>query len=213
MGAIILITGGCRSGKSSLAQHLAELIDPPRIFVATGIATDEEMMDRIRRHQEARAARGWNTLEESVELAGVLAYLPSESPVVVDCLSLWINNLMWAAPTSRVENQGECEVAAAMSTLSEQEVAIKCADIIEVCRSRSGPTIFVTNEVGMGVVPGTAAGRLFRDLLGRCNQVMAQEADLVVLMISGLPCVIKSLARTDEQTKNEVEGYFRELVN
>lgn len=213
MGAVILITGGCRSGKSSLAQHLAELIDPPRTFVATGVPTDEEMIDRIRRHQEARAARGWATVEEPVEIARALAELPRECPVVVDCLSLWINNLMWAAPASGLGNLDECGRAAALPTLSEQEVAIKCADIIEVCRSRSGPTIFVTNEVGMGVVPGTVAGRLFRDLLGRCNQVMAREADLVVLMVSGLPCVIKSLARTDEQTKNEVEGYFRELVS
>jgi len=218
MGCVVLVTGGCRSGKSSLAQDLAELLDPPRVYVATGVPTDSEMVERISRHQEARAARGWTTVEEPVEVARVLAALPAEAPVVVDCLALWIGNLMWernVAGESNPKLQAKADEGTFLahgSGKATYEVAAKCAATLDICRSRGGPTIFVTNEVGMGVVPGTPAGRLFRDLLGRCNQVMARGADLVLLMISGLPQVIKSPLISYERTNEEVKRCFRELV-
>jgi adenosylcobinamide kinase/adenosylcobinamide-phosphate guanylyltransferase len=179
MARVILVTGGSRSGKSSYAQRIGEGLDGPRAFVATCPVLDDEMAERVRKHQLERQSSDWKTLEETVDLAGALrGARDSYKVVLVDCLSLWINNLMHEA---QVEGEG----------LTEDDIAHRCRELLDACDELSGTVIFVTNEVGMGIVPDNPASRLFRDLAGRCNQAMAAGADKVTLVSCGLPLHLK----------------------
>ncbi len=178
MARIILITGGSRSGKSTYAQTFAESISGIRTYIATCPCIDEEMEKRIRKHREARQASSWQTIEETKDLAGALQRAKESKVIMVDCLTLWINNLMYEA-----ELQGK--------DITEEDIAMLCRGLIEVCDDLPGTVIFVTNEVGMGIIPENPASRLYRDLAGRCNQIIAGRADAVTFLISGLPLNIK----------------------
>ena len=178
MAEIIFITGGCRSGKSAYAQKLAEALAGPRAFVATCPILDDEMRDRIRKHRRARQKRRWRTIEEPVDLPGALRSAKKFKVVLVDCLTLWINNLMYEA-----EKRGK--------TISEESVALLCKRLLTACREHPGMIIFVTNEVGMGIVPENPVCRLFCDLAGRCSQIIAQASNRMVLMVCGQPFELK----------------------
>lgn len=178
MGKIILITGGSRSGKSGFAARLAEKMPGRRVFVATCPVTDDEMRRRIEAHQRDRADGGWETVEETMDLARVLEQSGGAAVILVDCLTLWVNNQMYEA-----EKQG--------GAIGEQEIARGIRETLDVCRRIAATVIFVTNEVGMGIVPGDGTTRLFRDMSGRCNQVVGMEADAVVLVVCGVPMIIK----------------------
>ena len=178
MARIVLITGGGRSGKSSYARKMAEDLPGPRAFVATCPVLDEEMQDRVREHQKARRRSEWHTIEETIDLAGVLAEAPEYQVVLVDCLTLWINNLMYEA-----EKAGR--------QIDEDEIAGRARDLLCACAKRSGTVIFVSNEVGMGIIPENAPARRYRDLAGRCNQVVAAAADVVILVVCGTPLSLK----------------------
>ena len=178
MAEIVLVTGGCRSGKSAYAQALAESLPPRRLFVATCPVTDEEMRRRIEAHQFARRDRGWETVEEQLDLAGALRRAPEHSAVLVDCLTLWVNNLMY-----RAEQDGR--------TVTEAEIATRAGDVLAAAASCRGTVVFVTNEVGLGVVPDNALARRYRDLVGRANQTIAAQADAVTLVTCGIPWHLK----------------------
>ncbi len=178
MARIILITGGCRSGKSRLAQEKAEKLPGCKLFVATCPPLDAEMRARIQRHQREREARGWLTAEEELDLAGLLASRPEAEVVLVDCLTLWVNNLLFTA---------DCQ-----KDIGEDEMSAAARVLVEACRRHPGTVLLVTNEVGMGIVPENALARSYRDLVGRCNQVVAAAADEVYLAVCGLPLPVKT---------------------
>ncbi len=153
--ALTFLIGGARSGKSSLAVRLASETGVPVVFVATAEARDSEMADRIARHRAERPA-GWETVEEPVELHAAIESAPPDACLVVDCLSLWVANVL--------EQGGDPD--------------------LRVPR-RNAPTIAVSNEVGLGVVPATPLGRTYRDVLGRVNAAWAAAADEAYFVVAG----------------------------
>jgi adenosylcobinamide kinase/adenosylcobinamide-phosphate guanylyltransferase len=178
MAEVTLVTGGARGGKSGYAQRLAESQPGARAFVATCPVLDEEMAARIARHRADRAGRGWQTVEEPLHLAGALDRLHDVPVVLIDCLTLWVNNLLW-----RAEEGGE--------RLAEEGLTPELDRLAAALAAHRGHVILVTNEVGWGIVPDNEVARRFRDLAGRVNQRVAALADRVVLMVSGCPVAVK----------------------
>lgn len=170
MESSTLVLGGARSGKSSHAEKFARETGLARVYLATAQAYDEEMRERIARHQADRAEDGWRTIEEPIGLAAVIARnaIP-DTVLLVDCLTLWLSNIM----------------------LSGRDVAAMQAALISILQSAKGPVILVSNEVGMGIVPETKLGRDFRDAQGRLNQAVAAVVPRVVFVAAGLPLVLK----------------------
>lgn len=167
---LTLVLGGARSGKSRFAEGLTTRQPPPWIYVATAEAGDAEMAERIAAHQTRRGA-GWSTIEAPRDLCAALE-AGRTTPVLVDCLTLWLSNLMLA----------EADVDREMARL-EQALERRCA-----------PVALVANEVGFGIVPENALARRFRDLQGALNQRLAARADRVILMVAGLPLYVKGPA-------------------
>ena len=178
MAEIILITGGSRSGKSAYAQGLAEALPGPRAYVATCPVIDPEMERRVQKHREARSAADWETIEEPVDLAGALSRAAAYRVILVDCLTLWVNNLLYEAG-----RRGEI--------FAEEATVVRCREVIDACGAFPGTVIFVTNELGMGIIPDNEAARRFRDCAGRCNQMLAAAAGTVTLVVSGIPLELK----------------------
>ncbi len=168
---IIFVTGGARSGKSSYAERLAAVPAQPVTYLATAQAFDEEMEARIGRHRSGRPL-GWVTVEEPLGVPEALAEA-STPTVLLDCLSLWVSNLIFA-------------------DLSDDEVLARADALLSAARTRPGLTVFVTNEVGLGIVPDNALARRYRDLLGWVNQRAAAASDEAWLLVSGLPLELKS---------------------
>lgn len=164
-----LVLGGARSGKSAYAESL--LAGRPALYVATGQALDDEMAERIRRHA-ARRGPHWTTIEEPLDLARCLDHhLSPDRPLLVDCLTLWISNLMHAG----------------------RDVAAEGERLAEVLAHPAGPVVLVSNEVGLGLVPDNRLARDFRDHQGRLNQRLAQVCRRVVFVAAGLPLTLKDV--------------------
>jgi adenosylcobinamide kinase/adenosylcobinamide-phosphate guanylyltransferase len=167
---LTLVIGGARSGKSRFAEGLATCQPAPWIYIATAEAHDNEMADRIAHHQ-GRRAEGWTTLEAPRDLAGAIVAPRAEASVLlIDCLTLWLTNVM----------------------LGGGEVEREQTRLLEALASAPTPVIAVSNEVGMGIVPDNALARAFRDAQGRLNAAVAQQANHVVLMAAGLPLTLKA---------------------
>ena len=176
--SLVLITGGCRSGKSDVAQQMAEQIPGDRLFIATCPCLDSEMAERIRQHQEARQGRGWQSREEEMDPSQVIASAAPGTTIVLDCLTLWISNLMHAA-------------GLAGSRLTEADIVPLGEQLARTALQHQGAVIMVSGEVGLGIVPENQEARLYRDLVGRCNRVMAAHADQVFFVSCGLPLQLK----------------------
>jgi adenosylcobinamide kinase / adenosylcobinamide-phosphate guanylyltransferase len=178
MAKLILVTGGARSGKSDYALTRAEAISGPHCFLATCPVIDTEMDERIVRHKAERQDGIWQTIEEEIDLAGTMRSLEPGTVCLVDCLTLWVNNLMFQA-----EKAGEI--------FGEDEMRTTVENFIHKADSFQGTLICVSNEVGMGVVPDNEMGRRYRDLVGRSNRIVAAAADEVVFVSCGLPLFLK----------------------
>jgi len=164
---LTLVLGGARSGKSRYAESLVTALPAPWIYVATAEARDAEMAERNAAHQARRGA-GWRTLETPRDVVGALT-AHGTTPLLVDCLTLWLANALLASADADAE-------------IERLEAALEQA---------SAPLVLVANEVGFGIVPDNPLGRRFRDLQGLLNQRIAARADRVVLVIAGLPLTIK----------------------
>ncbi len=166
---VTLVLGGARSGKSAFAERLVEAGAAGGTYLATAEAGDAEMAARIRLHRERRGP-AWMTVEEPTELAVALAaHATRDRPVLVDCLTLWLSNIMAA----------------------ERDIAGERERLVDGMSRLSGPVVFVANEVGLGLVPPTPLGRAFRDEAGRLNQAVAAAAQRVIFVAAGLPLTMK----------------------
>ncbi len=182
MGRLILVTGGARSGKSRFAQERAAMLQATAggtvAFLATGQRVDEEMDARIDRHQRDRPA-DWETVEAPLGAEQRIAELVQNHTVVLlDCLTLLVSNVLW-------------EAREAAPDVIEERVRKAAASLCAGARAGDATVIVVTNEVGMGLHPDHPIGRLFRDVAGRANQIVAAEAEEVVFMVCGLPMRVK----------------------
>ena len=165
-----LVLGGARSGKSAYAEGLIRAAAPRATCLATAEAGDGEMAERIAHHQASRGA-GWHTIEEPLDLVGALRRAAApERPVLVDCLTLWLSNLMHAG----------------------RDAAVETAALASCLADLAGPVVLVSNEVGQGIVPDNALARAFRDHAGRLHQAVAAVAEQVVFVTAGLPMMLKS---------------------
>ena len=162
---LTLLLGGARSGKSSLAIAYAARTIRPVTFIATGEARDEEFAERIERHRLERP-RTWTTREEPLELNAALDTVPNTHAVIIDCLTLWVANLL---------DRG----------FAEDAIVQRTDEVVKSASMRSGPTIAVSNEVGSGIVPIDATARRYRDVLGRVNSAFALSADMAYLVVAG----------------------------
>jgi adenosylcobinamide kinase/adenosylcobinamide-phosphate guanylyltransferase len=166
--SLTLVLGGARSGKSRHAEALVTALPQPWFYIATGEPRDNEMAARIAEHRARRGAQ-WQTIEAPRDLAAALATVPAGATVLIDCLTLWLSNVMLAGADVEAET-GRFERALS---------------------GRTGPVILVANEVGLGIVPENALARRFRDAAGRVNQRLASVADRVVLLVAGIPVKVK----------------------
>lgn len=164
----LLILGGARSGKSRYAEENLEKTTLPVTYIATAQAFDDEMRARIAQHRKQRSAN-WETVEAPLDLPKTVRQVSPERAILVDCLTLWLSNLI----------------------LAERDVDSASADLLEALGTRTPPVVLVSNEVGMGVVPDTPLGRVFRDAQGRLNQTVAAQVGRVVFVAAGLPLVLK----------------------
>ena len=172
----ILILGGARSGKSHFAQELAKKLGDKVLFVATGEALDEEMQARISEHKKARP-KNWRTLEIPTGIGkGIEQQIGDAEVVIIDCLTLLVSNLLRGEPN--------CPEA-------EKRVTTEIDELLACMDKLYASFVIVSNEVGMGLVPETRLGRIYRDLLGKANQLMAQHISEVYLMIVGIPFKVK----------------------
>lgn len=179
---ITLILGGVRSGKSAYAEKLAGDWGANVLYIATAEAGDAEMSARIEAHQRARPAT-WQTLEAPLEVGAALAGWPAApAALLLDCLTLLVSNLVL-----KLEQEPQAAIEAAV--LAEVDAILSARQRLAV------PLVVVSNEVGLGVVPPYRLGRIYRDALGRANQRLAAKADRVLLMVAGLPLVVKDVSR------------------
>ena len=181
----ILILGGARGGKSQFAQDLAGKLGDKVLFVATGQAYDEEMHVRIENHKNSRPT-SWRTLEALMGVSERIKENIGDAEVVlVDCITMLVSNVL--------ADNGACEN-------KEKDIISEIEDLLECVDSVDAVFIIVSNEVGLGIVPENKLARYYRDYLGRANQLLAQKADEVYLLVAGLPVELKALTvRNDQQ--------------
>ncbi len=162
---LTFLLGGARSGKSTLAVQMAQRQTLPVTYVATAEPFDDDLRERVERHRAERPS-GWTTVECPLELADAVRGVPDDRFLIVDCLTVWLGNLF-------------------VHAVEPEQIAARGHDLDAALRARSGPTVVVSNEVGMGVHPDSALGRVYRDELGRLHQLVAATAHTTLLLVAG----------------------------
>lgn len=185
----ILILGGGRSGKSTFAQGMAAKLGKRVLFVATGVPLDEEMASRIEEHKKMRP-RSWRTLEIDTNVGQKLqGQIEDADVVLLDCITLLVSNIM--TKEGEISSRHHEEYSGEAISRAEKRVMTEMEDLIDCISKHAGDFIVVSNEVGLGLVPDNKLGRVYRDLLGRTNQLLARHASKVYFMVSGIPAKIK----------------------
>ena len=183
MKKILLLLGGARSGKSYYAQELAKKTAEKVLFVATAEAGDEDMRRRIEKHQHDRPA-AWRTLEATTGIGDrIQDEIEDEQMVIIDCITLLVNNIFGRYNEQQFETIED--------SVLEKQVISEINQLLECLKTVDSSFIIISNEVGLGLVPGNRMGRLYRDFLGRANQMLAQNADEVYFMVAGIPLRVK----------------------
>ncbi|QZY57375.1 bifunctional adenosylcobinamide kinase/adenosylcobinamide-phosphate guanylyltransferase [Crassaminicella profunda] len=184
-GRITLVTGGARSGKSNYAESLAKDSKKEVAYLATAIPFDEGMKDRIKKHKLARPGT-WITYEGYKDLYKMIPKIKKEHEVVLlDCITIMVTNLMFEEDVNwdKIEHEGIDQI--------EEKIKEQIVKLLTAIREYNIWCIMVTNELGMGIVPENRISRIFRDIAGRMNQMIAKEADEVYFTVSGIPMQLK----------------------
>jgi len=163
-----LVLGGAASGKSAFAERLVKRVSQKPTYIATSQVFDDEMAAKVAAHRAARGA-DWTTIEEPLDIAAALASAPTDAPVLIDCATLWLTNVI----------------------LGEHDIDAAQESFLSAIGTARGPVVVVSNETGQGIVPENALARRFRNAQGQLNQAIAVQADLVVVVMAGLPMVLK----------------------
>lgn len=193
-GKLILVCGGSRSGKSKFAEKLASDLGGQVIYIATSQILDEEMEHRAAAHRLRRPAH-WETVEEPMKVAETVRARGEKGKVIlIDCLTLFLTNLLLEEDMQRADTQKR-----------EELILAKVEELAATARKTAASVIVVTNEVGMGIVPDTPLGREFRDIEGKANQVMARYADEVYFTLLGIPVELRALNRLNERISTRVK--------
>jgi adenosylcobinamide kinase/adenosylcobinamide-phosphate guanylyltransferase len=182
---LIFITGGARSGKSACALKVAGSISGKKAYLATAQSLDKEMDDRIKKHRRDRDD-SWTTIEEPLDISDIIKKNTKYNVILLDCLTIWISNLMHKKANGKLEEASIADV----KTISKA-VYREVDNLINVCRVSNANFIVVSNEVGLGIVPDNPLARWFRDIAGLANQKMAEAADEVHFVVSGITTRIK----------------------
>jgi adenosylcobinamide kinase/adenosylcobinamide-phosphate guanylyltransferase len=178
-GKLVFVTGAARSGKSFFAEKMASKLEGKVKYIATCVPGDDEMLDRVARHQARRPAN-WQTIEEALDPVQVIKEFDESGHIfLLDCLTLLVSNLI-------LQNNIE---------LGEEQLLQKITELAKVSRESAADVIIVSNEVGWGIVPGDPLSRLYRDIIGRANQTIAAYADEVYITIAGIPIELKALTK------------------
>ncbi|MEL6639811.1 MAG: bifunctional adenosylcobinamide kinase/adenosylcobinamide-phosphate guanylyltransferase [Pseudomonadota bacterium] len=168
MGSLVFVVGGAASGKSAYAERLVRALGKPKTYIATLQAFDDEMHDKIAKHRRDRGA-DWTTIEAPLDVYGPLSQIDASHVVLLDCVTLWLTNVM----------------------LAEKDIDSEIETLLGAIRSTQCDVVVVSNEVGMGIVPDNALSRRFRAAQGGLNQRLSRVADTVVTVIAGLPLALK----------------------
>jgi len=187
MGKIVLVTGGARSGKSAFAEEMCYQYGEKIAYIATAAALDEGMVDRIKKHQERRPS-SWTTIEQQQNIHHVFENTPSENVDIylLDCLTVWTTNVMLGDFSLDWDTLSRDKI-----NLIEAEMLKQINTMINEVRRLNTNIIVVTNEVGLGIVPENRLARIFRDIAGKANELLAKNADEVHFVVSGIPMRIK----------------------
>ena len=200
MSQFTLITGGARSGKSSFAERLATSVKCPVTYIATAQIWDEEMALRVKKHQNQRPST-WQLIEEPLNIRDILWQLKDNQGVILlDCVTLWLTNLLLDGQAQlatlsdheREESPPGSSKGDKMIPDIEKHILTTVQEVAELAQGIKPQVLFVTNEVGQGIVPENPLGRAYRDLAGRSNQILARQADHVYLVVAGYPMELKN---------------------